>query len=130
MLFYGPTKNTRAEVPDNQHTDEGTLTLMFCEDWSVQLCLPEPKPKLEGGEQEEGKQGKEAEVGEGDKEEGNNKKWVFVPPKHGCAIVNVADGLQRASGGRFVSCRHRVTQPVDGMVRRRWFVVVYLRPGC
>jgi hypothetical protein len=37
--------------------------------------------------------------------------WRFVEPRVGCAIVNVADSLQRATEGQLMSCLHRVGQP-------------------
>lgn len=97
MLFNGPCKDKLADVPDNQHTDTGSLTLLFCDQWSVELELPE------------------------------TKRWAFVEPKPSHALINVADTLQSRSGGRLYSCKHRVTQVVDGY-QKRYFVVFYLRP--
>ena len=96
-LIYSPAKTRLADAPDTTHTDTGTLTSLFCDKWGIQIEHPE------------------------------TKQWSFVEPREGCALVNVADSLQRLSGGRLHSCRHRHTQPVDGF-EPRYFVVSYLRP--
>lgn len=57
-------------------------------------------------------------------------RWGFVEPKRECALVNVADSLQALSppgSKKLHSCRHRVTQPGDG-VRKRYFVAYFMRP--
>lgn len=91
-LIYEPLKSKLADVVDNKHTDQGSLTLVFCEQWGVQMELPE------------------------------TKEWAFVEPKPGHALVNVADSLQALSGGKLHSCLHRVTQPADGFERRYYVV--------
>jgi isopenicillin N synthase-like dioxygenase len=96
-LYYEPAKERVAEVAENWHTDGGTLTLLFCDQWGLYM------------------------------EEPASKKGGFILPVPGCAIVNVADSLQRLSGGRLHSCRHQVIQPVDGF-QKRYFVVYFLRP--
>ncbi|KAI9791593.1 MAG: hypothetical protein M1816_003679 [Peltula sp. TS41687] len=98
MMFNGPSKSKMADAPDNQHTDTGSLTLFYCDKWGVQLQLPE------------------------------TGQWVFVEPKSDQVLINVGDRLQSRSGGRLHSCKHRVTQPVDGF-QRRFFVLYYLRPS-
>lgn len=96
-LVCEPTQETLADVTENKHTDGGTLTLLFSEQWGTQLELPE------------------------------TKRWAFIEPKPGHALINVADSLDRLSGGRLHSCLHRVTQPVDGF-QKRLFVLYFLRP--
>lgn len=96
-LIYEPVRNKCSDWSDNTHTDSGTLTLLFCDQWGNRLEDPE------------------------------TKAWTFIEPKSGCALVNVADSLQSLSGGKLHSCRHGVTQPVDGF-RKRYFVASYLRP--
>ncbi|KAK6538236.1 hypothetical protein TWF694_011115 [Orbilia ellipsospora] len=54
--------------------------------------------------------------------------WAFAAPVPGCALVNVADALEKASEGKLRSPVHRVTQPVDGFVKR-YFLSYFLRPG-
>lgn len=96
-LIYAPTKRKLADVGDTTHTDSGTLTLLFCDQWGIMLEHPQ------------------------------TKAWAFVEPKPGCALINVGDFLQSLSGNKLHSCRHSVSQPVDGF-QRRYYVVSYLRP--
>lgn len=96
-LIYEPVRNKCSDWSDNTHTDSGTLTLLFCDQWGNRLEDPE------------------------------TKAWTFIEPKPGCALINVADSLQSLSGGKLHSCRHGVTQPVDGF-QKRYFVASYLRP--
>jgi isopenicillin N synthase-like dioxygenase len=61
-----------------------------------------------------------------------DEDWRFVEPRVGCAIVNVADSLQRATEGRLMSCLHRVGQPApvpEPSEQDRVCVLYYLRPG-
>lgn len=95
-IYYAPAKKDRHGV-DTTHTDGGTLTILFGDQWGSMIEDPE------------------------------SKAWAFIEPKPGCALVNVGDSLQKLSGNQLHSCRHRVTQPVDGF-QRRYFVVYYLRP--
>ncbi|KAL1645037.1 hypothetical protein SLS58_004108 [Diplodia intermedia] len=96
-LIYEPCRHRVAEVVDNTHTDGGTLTLLFYEELGVEAELQK------GGD------------------------WAFIPPKEGCAIINVADSLQRMSGGALHSLLHRVTQPADGY-KKRYYISYFLRP--
>jgi isopenicillin N synthase-like dioxygenase len=96
-LIYAPTKIKLSDVADTTHTDSGTLTLLFCDQWGIMMEHPE------------------------------TKAWTFVEPKPWCALINVADFLQSLSENKLHSCRHCVSQPVDGF-QRRYYVVSYLRP--
>jgi isopenicillin N synthase-like dioxygenase len=87
-LVWETMQESLSDVVENKHTDSGTLTILFCEQWGTQLQLPDT---------------------------GN---WAFAQPMEGCALVNVAYSLQRLSGGRLHSCLHRVTQPGDGALNR------------
>lgn len=87
-LYYEPAKRKLADVNENKHTDSGTLTLFFFNQWNIQLEIPE------------------------------TKQWAYIAPKPGHVLVNVADSLQRFSGNKFYSCLHRVTQPHDGFEKR------------
>lgn len=91
-LIYEPTRKKLADNPDTTHTDSGTLTLLFCEQWGVMLEHPE------------------------------SKAWAYIEPKPGCALINVADSLQSLSGKRLHSCRHRVAQLGDGFQKRHFVV--------
>ncbi|KAF3191537.1 hypothetical protein TWF788_006134 [Orbilia oligospora] len=53
--------------------------------------------------------------------------WGYTNSIPGCAIVHVADSLQFMSGGKLRSPVHRVTQPVDGFMKR-YFLSYFLRP--
>jgi isopenicillin N synthase-like dioxygenase len=74
----------RADVEENLHTDGGTLTLLFHNQWGLHAFL---------------------------RDEG---LWAFIPPSNKCALINVGNSLRKMSGGRFYSPEHRVTQPFDG----------------
>lgn len=87
-LIYEPTRSKLADNPDTTHTDSGTLTQLFCDEWGVMLERPE------------------------------TKSWAYIEPKPGCALVNVADSLQSLSGNKLHSCRHRVAQLGDGFRKR------------
>ncbi|KAK6511611.1 hypothetical protein TWF481_000526 [Arthrobotrys musiformis] len=96
-VYRGPTLERLADVGDNTHTDGGSLTLLYTDKWGTQIELPW------------------------------NKKWAWVEAKPGHAIVTVGDTLQTLSGGRLYSCRHRVSQPVDGF-GERWAITYFFRP--
>ncbi|KAE8137268.1 hypothetical protein BDV38DRAFT_293023 [Aspergillus pseudotamarii] len=80
----------------NMHTDIGTLTLLFAPQWGLQV------------------------PGE------TTKEWLWVKPKPGHAIINVADTLRFLSRGRFRSALHRVL-PIDGQVGDRFSISYFLR---
>lgn len=87
-IYQGPTIAKASDFPENKHTDEGTLTLLYSDQWGTQIQLPW------------------------------NKQWAWIEPKAGHAIVNVADALQALTGGRLHSCLHRVSQVEDGVGER------------
>ncbi|KAJ5787327.1 hypothetical protein N7457_002317 [Penicillium paradoxum] len=94
-----PTHTYMADAPDTTHTDGGSVTLLWCEKWASKLQTQE------------------------------NKEWLWIEPKRGCVLVNIANYLQNQTGGRLHSPFHRVTQPNDG-VEDRYFVSYFLRPSC
>ncbi|KAH0538092.1 hypothetical protein FGG08_005304 [Glutinoglossum americanum] len=96
-LIYEPSLASKGQVGDNKHTDSGTFTLLFYDQWGLHAELPEAK------------------------------KWAFTAPVPGCALINVANSLQRLSGNRLHSPLHRVTQPVDGFAKR-YYISYFLRP--
>ena len=88
-----------AEVGENKHTDSGTFTLLFYERLGLHVYLPK------------------------------EDRWEYAPvPAPGCALVTVADSLQRLSGRQFHSPLHRVTQPRDG-AHKRFYLSYFLRPS-
>ncbi|TAQ83726.1 hypothetical protein B7494_g7950 [Chlorociboria aeruginascens] len=96
-LVSQPSLAKLSDVGDNLHTDSGTLTLLFYEDWGIHAFLPDAN------------------------------RWAFTPPLEGCALINIANSLQRLSGGEFHSPKHRVTQLFDG-VKNRYYLSYFLRP--
>ncbi|KAI9786386.1 MAG: hypothetical protein M1839_006846 [Geoglossum umbratile] len=97
-LISEPSLARLADVGENKHTDRGTFTLLFHDCWGLHIELP------------------------------NEGKWAFTaPPAQGCVLVNVADSLERLSGGQLRSPIHRVTQPADGAAGRH-FISYFLRP--
>lgn len=96
-LVLHPSLAKLSDVPDSLHTDCGTLTLLFYKDWGIHAFLPDAN------------------------------MWAFTPPLEGCALINVANSLQRLSGGKLHSPKHRVTQPFNG-AKNRYYLSYFLRP--
>ncbi len=97
-FVYEPAVERVADVKENLHTDYGTLTLGFVQDfWGCHVKLRD------------------------------SEEWGFAEPKPGCVLVNVCDALDRLSNGVLHSATHRVTQPCDGVVKRH-FLFYFLRP--
>lgn len=79
MFRYIPGDLSKDKCVGHQkHTDIGSLTLLFSEQWGLQVQRP-----------------------------GTND-WGFVEPKKGHAVINVGDSLRFASGQRLYSCIHQV----------------------
>ncbi|KAK3994435.1 hypothetical protein QBC44DRAFT_391705 [Cladorrhinum sp. PSN332] len=82
MMHYLPAEITgQHKIGHQKHTDISSLTLLFSDQWGLQI-----RPPGECGAKEMG----------------------FVAPKKGCAFVHVGDSLRFASGMKFQSCIHRV----------------------
>jgi isopenicillin N synthase-like dioxygenase len=97
-LVLHPSSAKLSDVRESLHTDSGTLTLLFYKDWSIHAFLPD------------------ANI------------WAFVaPPPEGCALIHVANSLERLSGGKLHSPKHRVTQISDG-AKNRYYLSYFLRP--
>ncbi|CZT52793.1 related to gibberellin 20-oxidase [Rhynchosporium secalis] len=96
-LVLYPSLTKVSDAPDTTHTDDGTFTLLFYKDWSISTLLPE------------------------------TNSWAFTAPIEGCALVNVANTLQRLSRGTLHSPKHRVTQPFDE-AKNRYYLSYFLRP--
>ena len=84
-----PLSERLEDVPPSEHTDMGTLTLLYCPQYTTEINLP------------------------------GTEDWGFIVPKSGHAIVNVADSLQEMSNGQLKSCLHRVGQPTPGAGQRK-----------
>jgi isopenicillin N synthase-like dioxygenase len=78
VLLHYPQQGLQEGMGHNKHTDIGTLTLLFTEQWGLQLQHP------------------------------GSDEWDFVAPRDGHAIVNVGDSLRFLSEKKFNSCLHRV----------------------
>lgn len=97
-LIYEPCKEKVADVVDNLHTDSGTLTFLFYDGLGLETELVD------------------------------KNAWAFTPVLEGCALINVANSLQKMSGNVLHSPQHRVTQPVDGFAER-YYISYFLRPA-
>lgn len=91
-VVSAPTVANRLDCPDTTHTDGGTLTLLFGEDWG--LIIEDPQTLTR----------------------------ACVESKPGCSLINVADSLQKMSKGKLHSCRHSIMQPLDGVRKRVYVV--------
>ena len=78
MFRYILTDMSGECVGHQKHTDIGSLTLLFSEQWGLQVQPP------------------------------GTTKWEFVAPRPGHAIINVGDSLRFASGHILQSCIHQV----------------------
>lgn len=82
MMHYIPSDPvTAANIGHQKHTDISSLTLLFSEQWGLQIRPP------------------------------GAKEFGFVAPRPGTAVVNVGDSLRFASGHTMRSCIHRVVPP-------------------
>lgn len=81
----------------HKHTDTGCLTLLFSDQWGLQVLLPD----IEG--------------------------WHFVAPRAGHAVVNVGDMLRFLSGQPFYSCVHRVLPVTPRQEEDRYSIIFFLR---
>lgn len=105
MFRYIPGEESTTHSPKGdktcghqQHTDIGSLTLLFSEQWGLQVQPPnQPGAPFE-----------------------------FVAPRAGHAIINVGDSLRFASGHKLYSCIHQVV-PFDPASERYSFAF-FLRP--
>jgi len=99
LNMYPKRSNNGPNLGHNAHTDVGSITLLFCSDWGLQVQSQEPK------------------------------KWAYVTPREGHAIVNVADSLRFLSGSRLRSCLHRVVPHARSSEDRpRYSFAYFLRP--
>ncbi|PVI04055.1 2og-Fe oxygenase family protein [Periconia macrospinosa] len=100
MFRYIPGDiKTSKEVGHQKHTDIGSLTLLFSEQWGLQVQRPGPQ---------------------------DHEKWEFIEPKPGHAVINVGDSLRFASGHQLYSCIHQVV-PIDNL-EDRYSIAYFLRP--
>lgn len=85
-------------IGHNIHTDIGSLSLLFCETYGLQVLSPE------------------------------TNEWGFIAPKAGHAVVNVGDSLRFLSNHKLRSCVHRVIPVTDRQEEHRYPIAYFLRP--
>lgn len=79
MMHYIPSNPEHDKnIGHQKHTDISSLTLLFAEQWGLQIRPP------------------------------GTRQFGFVPPKEGSVVVNVGDSLRFASGHTMKACIHRV----------------------
>jgi len=98
VLLRYPREITADCVGHNQHTDIGSLTLLFSRQWGLQILSP------------------------------STREWEWVAPLPGHAIINVGDSLRFLSEKKLASCMHRVVPVTEMPVEHRYSIAYFLRP--
>jgi isopenicillin N synthase-like dioxygenase len=101
MMYFRYTKKTEEKdkgVGHNMHTDLGTLTLLYCEQWGLQVYNQ------------------------------SDSTWAYVAPKPGHYVVNVGDALRFFSGNQLLSALHRVVRVPGRETEYRYSTAYFLRP--
>ena len=84
-------------VGHNKHTDVGSLTFLLAAQWGLQFLSPV------------------------------TKRWEFLEPRPGHAIINVGDSLRFPSGGELASVVHRVIPLQKTQDEDRYSIAYFLR---
>lgn len=84
-------------VGHNQHTDVGSLTFLLAAQWGLQYLSL------------------------------TSKRWEFIEPRQGHAIINVGDSLRFLSGGQLASVIHRVVPLQRTQEEDRYSIAYFLR---
>ncbi|PVH96073.1 putative 2OG-Fe(II) oxygenase family oxidoreductase [Periconia macrospinosa] len=98
VLLRYPKDVSSTCVGHNQHTDIGSLTLLFSKQWGLQILSPE------------------------------TQQWEWVAPRPGHAIINVGDSLRFLAGKKLASCMHRVVPTSETAADHRYSIAYFLRP--
>ncbi|KAI0550326.1 gibberellin 20-oxidase [Xylaria curta] len=98
LLKYRKYEPAGDEIGHIAHTDAGSLSFVFSNISGLQVLMP------------------------------GIEEWRFIPPRVGCAIVNVGDSLQFLSRGALRSSLHRVVPHMDQEAEEKYTVVYLLRP--
>lgn len=100
LLSYPPNQGKEDEgIGHNKHTDIGSLTLLFSEQWGLQVLSP------------------------------RNGEWEFIRPNPPHAVINVGDSLRFLTGGKLNSCVHRVVPvDGTTQEEHRYSIAYFLRP--
>src|SRR5699024_9719991 len=91
-------KDKNVGVGHNMHTDLGTLTLLYSEQWGLQVYNQ------------------------------TENTWAYVVPKPGHYVVNVGDALRFFSGNQLLSALHRVVPVPGHETETRYSTAYFLRP--
>ncbi|KAF2746087.1 2OG-Fe(II) oxygenase family oxidoreductase [Sporormia fimetaria CBS 119925] len=83
----------------NAHTDLGSITILFCSTWGLQIYSDE------------------------------RRRWLFVPPAPTKAIINIGDTLRFLAKNRIKSCLHRVIQHPKWAGSSRLSLAYFARPN-
>lgn len=84
-------------VGHNQHTDVGSLTFLLAAQWGLQYLSL------------------------------TSRRWEFIEPRAGHAIINVGDSLRFLSGGELASVVHRVVPLRQTQDEDRYSIAYFLR---
>ncbi|KAI2628695.1 gibberellin 20-oxidase [Hypoxylon sp. NC1633] len=98
LLKYRKYEPTGQEVGHIAHTDAGSLSFVFSNIGGLQVLMP------------------------------GTDQWSYIPPRDGCAVVNVGDSLQFLARGALRSSLHRVVPHVDQTLEEKYTVVYLMRP--
>jgi isopenicillin N synthase-like dioxygenase len=91
------TENRCENVGHNKHTDVGSLTFLLAAQWGLQYLSL------------------------------TTKRWEFIQPRPGHAIINVGDSLRFLSGGTLASVVHRVVPLKETQQEDRYSIAYFLR---
>ncbi|KAB8276948.1 hypothetical protein BDV30DRAFT_223925 [Aspergillus minisclerotigenes] len=97
MFRYPRQVHEHGGIGHNMHTDIGSLTLLFCDDYGLQILHPE------------------------------TNQWGFVVPKPDHAVINVGDSLRFLSDHQLASCVHRVLPITEWQEHHRYSIAYFLR---
>lgn len=101
MMYFRYAKQSDEQdkgVGHNMHTDLGTLTLLYSEQWGLQVYNQ------------------------------TANTWAYVVPKPGLYVVNVGDALRFLAGSQLLSALHRVVPVPGHETEYRYSTAYFLRP--
>ena len=98
LLKYHKQPSTQQGSSHIPHTDLGSLTFLFTEQYGLQIYNEE------------------------------DATWRYVQPRAGCATVNIGDSLSVLTNKALKSCRHRVKALPGQALETRYSFAYFLRP--
>jgi isopenicillin N synthase-like dioxygenase len=87
----------QGQLTHQKHTDLGSLTVLFSDQWGLQVMSPGEAPR-----------------------------WQWVEPRPHQAVINVGDALRFLSGKRLYSSLHRVVKEGRALADTTKYSVAYL----